>query len=164
MAKPTVWRAGIHLTDQIIVQLTFHRLITGAPDSISDFLSRRLCLFSHRRGDFLGLGERRMPMLIAHILAQLIDQLTCPLFPLLAQILTDPFSFNRWFSEENTRCFFFFLSFFLPAHHRGSFALFSLPGSLVNSIFRFHIKRRNRKSTHLLLSLLVRSLMLTLLV
>lgn len=115
MAKPTVWRAGIHLTDQIIVQLTFHRLITGAPDSISDFLSRRLCLFSHRRGDFLGLGERRMPMLIAHILAQLIDQLTCPLFPLLAQILTDPFSFNRWFSEENTRCFFFFfLSSYLP--------------------------------------------------
>lgn len=44
-------------------------------------------------------------MLIAHISAQLIDQLICPRFPLLAQILTSPPSSNRWFSKENTVCY-----------------------------------------------------------
>lgn len=44
-------------------------------------------------------------MLIAHTSAQLIDQLTCPRFPLLAQILIYPPSSNRWFSEEIALCY-----------------------------------------------------------
>lgn len=43
-------------------------------------------------------------MLIAHTSAQLIDRLTCPRFPLLAQIHIYPPSSNRWFSEEITVC------------------------------------------------------------
>lgn len=35
MAKPNVWRADIHLTDRIIVSLTFYRLITGTQDTLS---------------------------------------------------------------------------------------------------------------------------------
>lgn len=35
MAKPNVWRADIHLTDRIIVRLTFYRLITGTQDTLS---------------------------------------------------------------------------------------------------------------------------------
>lgn len=42
MAKPNVWRADIHLTDRIIVRLTFYRLITGIQDTLS--LSHSLSL------------------------------------------------------------------------------------------------------------------------
>lgn len=104
MAKPNVWRADVHLTDRIIVQIAFHRLITGTQDFLSVFLPlwHRLPLYFSAQGDFEGLWEGRMPMLIAHTSAQLIDQLTCPRFPLLAQILIYHPSFNRWFSEETT--------------------------------------------------------------
>lgn len=56
MAKPNVWRADIHLTDRIIVRLTFYRLITGIQDSLflslsllSLCLSLSVCLFSALR-------------------------------------------------------------------------------------------------------------------
>lgn len=57
MAKPNVWRADIHLTDRIIVQLTFYRLITGTQDSLSVFLPLWLCLslYFSTQGDFEGL-------------------------------------------------------------------------------------------------------------
>lgn len=44
MAKPNVWRADIHLTDRIIVRLTFSRLITGTQDFFFFFLSLTLSL------------------------------------------------------------------------------------------------------------------------
>lgn len=107
MAKPNVWRADIHLTDRIIVRLTFYRLITETEDSLSVFLPLCLCLplcFT-TPGDFEGSCEGRTPVLIAHICAHLVDQLTCPPFSLLAQILACPRSSNRWFSRENTICY-----------------------------------------------------------
>lgn len=128
MAKPNVWRADIHLTDRIIVRLTFSRLITGTQDffslSLSDFVPLWLCcsLYFSTQGDFAGVREGRMPMLIAHIPAQL----TCPRFPLLAQILTYPPSSSRWFSKEKY-CL-------LPAHHHTHLPYFSFPATPLSTI------------------------------
>lgn len=61
MAKPNVWRADIHLTDRIIVRLTFSRLITGTQDFLffflSDFVPPWLCcsLYFSTQGDFAGV-------------------------------------------------------------------------------------------------------------
>lgn len=54
MAKPNVWRADIHLTDRIIVPLTFYRLITGTQDCLSVLFPLWLCLplYFNTRGDF----------------------------------------------------------------------------------------------------------------
>ena len=54
MAKPNVWKADIHLTDRIIVQLTLYRLITGTQDCLSVFLPLWFCLLLYfsTPGDF----------------------------------------------------------------------------------------------------------------
>lgn len=54
MAKPNVWKADIHLTDRIIVQFTFYRLITGTQDCLSVFLPVWVCLLLYfsTPGDF----------------------------------------------------------------------------------------------------------------
>lgn len=86
-------------------------------------------------------------MLIAHISAQLVDQLTCPLFPLAS---TYPPSSNRWLSKENTVCYLPTTAAHLP--------YFSLPCSLVNSLFSGLIERGETAiylSTALLVSAIV---------
>lgn len=107
MAKPSVWRADIHLNDRIIVQITFYRLITGTQDfpSVSLPLWHRHPPYFSAQGDFEGFCAGRKPMLVGHTSAQLIDQLTCPCFPLLAPNLIQPPLCNRWLSEEITVCY-----------------------------------------------------------
>ncbi len=91
-----------------------------------------------------------MPMLIARVSAQLVDQLTCPRFPLLVQILTHPSLSNRWFSRKKYSL--------LPAHHCAHLPYFSPPNFLVNFLFSSPIQRGEKAiytSTSVLVSAVV---------
>lgn len=106
MAKPNVWRADIHLTDRIIARLAFSQLIIGTQDSLCVFLRLWPCLSCYftTQGDFEGLGEVRISMLITCHPAQLVDQLTCPFSPLVSTESHMPASSHTWLSKANSVC------------------------------------------------------------